>query len=305
MNHRGRILAVDDEETVLEIYRDMLEPLGWELSTAKSYVEAVDRLDEGDWSVVLLDQRLRGATSPDEEGLGLIQEVERRSPGAASIMVTGHASPDAIERAFAAGAYDYVEKTQSFETLLRVKIEHVMELQRQRWLLHAADSEARGLWTQMTSETNPQRKGRLLEDLMELLLKSIPGFVVKHRRRGLDEELDLIVRNESSDPLWSKEGPYLLVECKNWSRPCDPKELSHLVDKLRSRFDRATLGFFVAAGGFTKGFHSWLGKRRESNHLVVPIDHTDLERLVDASDRSEVLKELHQRTVEIAADEGE
>lgn len=302
MNPQGRILAVDDDEKYLRIYRDMLEPLGWEVHTAKSYVEAVDRLDEGTWSVVLLDQRLRGAASPDEEGIGLIEEVERRSPGAKAIMVTGYASPTAIEQAFAAGIYDYVEKTQSFETLLLVKVEHAMELQRQRWLVHASDTEAQAIWTQMSSESNAQRKGRLLEDLMEVILKSIPGFVVKSRRRGLDEELDLVVRNESTDHLWSKEGSYFLVECKNWSRPCDPKELSHFVDKLRSRFDRAKLGFFVAAGGFTEGFDSWLAKRRESSHLVIPIDRTNLQRLVEASDRSEFLKELHQRTIEISAD---
>lgn len=302
MNPRERILAVDDEERFLEIYRDMLEPLGWEVHTATTYVEAIARLDEGDWSVVLLDQRLRGAVSPDEEGIGLIQEVDRRSPGAKAIMVTGYASPTAIEQAFAAGVYDYVEKTESFETLLRVKIEHAMELQRQRWLVHAADSEAHGLFARMASETNPQRKGRLLEDLMELLLKSIPGFVVKSRRRGHDEELDLLVRNESTDLVWSKDSQYFLVECKNWSRACDPKELSHFVDKLRSRFDRAKLGFFVAVGGFTEGFGSWLAKRRESAHLVIPIDRTDLQKLVEASDRSEALKELHQRTIEVSAD---
>jgi CheY-like chemotaxis protein len=302
MNPQGRILAVDDDEKYLTIYRDMLEPLGWEVHTAKSYVEAIARLDEGDWSVVLLDQRLRGATSPDEEGIGLIQEVERRCPGAKAIMVTGYASPTAIEQAFAAGVYDYVEKTESFETLLRVKVEHAMELQRQRWLVHAADSEAQGLFARMTSETNPQRKGRLLEDLMELLLKSIPGFIVKSRRRGLDEELDLVVRNEATDPLWSKEGSYFLVECKNWSRPCDPRELNHFLMKLQRRFDRAKLGFFVAASGFTSGFHTALATERKSSHLVVPIDRTDLQRLVEASDRSEVLKELHQRTVEVTAD---
>lgn len=81
--------------------------------------------------------------------------------------------------------------------------------------MHAADSEAQGLFAQMGSETNAQRKGRLLEDLMELLLKSIPGFIVKSRRRGLDEELDLVVRNESTDPLWGKDSQYFLVECKN------------------------------------------------------------------------------------------
>lgn len=302
MKPQGRILAVDDEAKFLKMYRDMLEPLGWEVHTAGSYVEAIDRLDEGDWSVVLLDQRLRGATSPDEEGIGLVQEVERRSPGAKAIMVTGYASPTAIEQAFAAGVYDYVEKTPSFETLLRVKIEHVMELQRQRWLLHASDSEAKDIWVQMTSEANAQRKGRLLEDLLQLLLKSIPGFIVKDRRRGIDEELDLIVRNESSDPWWSKEGQFFLVECKNWSRPCDPKELDRFLAKLLRRFDRAKLGFFVAASGFTAGFRTTLATERKAAHLIVPIDDTDLRKLVDASDRFEALKELYQRTVEVAAD---
>ncbi len=302
MTPRSRILAVDDEETTLAIYRDMLEPLGWEVHTARSYVEAIARLDEGDWSVVLLDQRLRGATSPDEEGIGLIQEMERRSPGAKAIMVTGYASPTAIEQAFAAGVYDYVEKTQSFETLLRVKIEHAMELQRQRWLVHAPDSEALGLFARMASETSPQRKGRLLEDLMELLLRSIPGFIVKSRRRGRDEELDLVVRNESTDLVWGKDSQYFLVECKNWSRPCDPRELAHFRAKLERRFDRAKLGFFVAASGFTSGFLTTLAAERKSHHLVVPIDRTDLQRLVEAPDRSEVLKELHQRTIELSAE---
>lgn len=303
MNYRRRILAVDDEEEILEIYRDMLLPLGWELQTAKSYVEAIDRLDEGSWGVVLLDQRLRGADSPDTEGLGLIEEVHRRSPGAKAIIVTGYASPEAIEAAFGAGVYDYVEKTQSFETLLRVKIEHAMELQQQRWLVHADDSEAQELWAQTKSEPNAQRKGRLLEDLLELLLRSIPGFKVTGRRRGLDEEFDLVVRNESPDPWWSKEGSYFLVECKNWSRPCEPKELTHFLSKLQLRFDRAKLGFFVAASGFTKGFRTTLAARRESRHLVVPVGPEDLQHLVDAPQRSDVLKELHQRTVEGTAEE--
>ena len=136
---------------------------------------------------------------------------------------------------------------------------------------------------------------------MELLLKSIPGFVVKGRSKGPDEEIDLTVRNESSDAMWSKEGAYFLFECKNWSRPTDPKELSHFLDKLRLRSGRAKLGFFVAVGGFTKGFRSWLASRRESDLLVVPIDRPDLQRLVEASDRSEVLKDLHQRAIEVSA----
>jgi CheY-like chemotaxis protein len=306
MSRRGRILAVDDEEAVLEIHREALEPLGWDVHTASTYVEAVERLAEGDWGVVLIDLRLRGAAGPDE-GLGLLSEIDKLSPGAKAIVVTGYASPESIERAFAAGAYDYLEKTPSFKTLLRVKVENAMELQRQRWLAYAGEdadrTQARALWAQARSETNPQRKGRLLEDLLELLIKSVPGFFATPRRVGLDEEFDLVVRIEgTADSFWQQEGQYLIVECKNWSRPCDPKELDRFAAKLERRFGRARLGFFVAAGGFTEGFRTTLATMRRGSILVVPIDCDDLERLVEAESRSDVLKALHQRTIEIAAE---
>lgn len=306
MSRRGRILAVDDEDAVLEIHREALEPLGWEVHTARTYVEAVGRLAEGDWGVVLIDLKLRGASGPDE-GLGLIHEIDKLCPGSKAIVVTGYASPESIERAFAAGVYDYVEKTPSFKTLLRFKVENAMELQRQRWLAYAGDdadrSQARELWGQARVEPNPHRKGRLLEDLLELLLKSVPGFFVTPRRTGIDEEFDMVVRlDATADAFWQQEGQYLIVECKNWSRPTDPKELDRFAAKLERRFGRARLGFFVAAGGFTEGFRTTLAAMRRGSTLVVPIDRDDLERLVEAESRSDVLKALHQRTIEIAAD---
>jgi CheY-like chemotaxis protein len=306
MSYTGRILAVDDDARVLAIYRKVLEPLGWDLHTVDTYVDAVTRLAEGDWGVVLVDLKLRGAGGPDE-GLGLLPEIDRHCPGAKAIVVTGYASPESIEQAFKAGVYDYVEKTQTFATLLRVKVENAMELQRQRWLAYAGEdadrTQARALWAKVRSETNSHRKGRLLEDLLELLLKSVPGFVVASRKRGLDEEFDLVARIDgTSDSFWQRDGQYLLVECKNWSRPCDPKELHHLLAKLRLRFGRARLGFFVAPAGFTPGVRTTLAAMRLESHLVVPIDRDDLERLVEAEDRSEVLKALHERTVGVTAD---
>jgi CheY-like chemotaxis protein len=305
MRYTGRILAVDDDAAMLAIYRKVLEPLGWEVHTVDAYVDAVARLAEGDWGVVLIDLKLRGAAGPDE-GLGLLPEIDRHCPGAKGIVVTGYASPESIEQAFKAGVYDYLEKTPSFATLLRVKVENAMELQRQRWLTNAGEdadrAQARALWAQARSETNSHRKGRLLEDLLALVLKSVPGFLVTPRRQGLDEEFDLIVRLDAAEAFWQQDGQYLLVECKNWSRPCGPDELDRFAAKIKRRFGRVRLGFFVAAGGFTEGFRSTLAAMRESSVLVVPIDRDDLERLVEAESRSDVLKALHQRTIEIAAD---
>jgi hypothetical protein len=60
----------------------------------------------------------------------------------------------------------------------------------------------------------------LLEEVLDTLFRTMPGFVVFSRNRRNDiEEIDLVVRIESSDPFWRDEGQYLLVECKRWSEP--------------------------------------------------------------------------------------
>ena len=296
-----KILAIDDESPVLQVIRETLAEDGLALRTATTRDEALTALDEGDWSVVLIDQRLHGSAG-DDEGLALLTEVDRRSPGAKTIIVTGYASPEAIERAFEWGAYDYVEKTQTFATLLRAKVRNATELAREQRLAavegSAVSASLQSLWNQARSETNSGRKGRLLEDLLELLLRQIPGFIVSARRRSDDEEFDLVVRNESSDPLWSEERQYILVECKNWTSKVGPDELDRFVSKLERRYGRAKLGFFVAANGFTAGFSTTLATRRRENLLIVPIDGAALEALITSSDYDQQLKRLHQQAVE-------
>lgn len=301
MIRHDKILAIDDEQSVLDVYRDVLAEEGLALRTATGVQQAADALDEGDWAIVLLDQKLHGAHGGDD-GLELLTEIERRSPGAKTIVVTGYASPKAIERAFNAGVYDYVEKTENFETLLRAKVRNASEMARQQWLARSSqtetDAQLERLWADVRVETDRNRKGRLLEDLLELLFRLVPGFVVTARRRGADEEFDLIVRNESTDPLWSKESALILIECKNWSSRVGPDELDRFVSKLERRYGRAKLGFFVAANGFTRGFASTLATGRQRDVLVVPLDATALQRLVDGPDREALLEQLYQQAIE-------
>jgi CheY-like chemotaxis protein len=296
-----KILAIDDEPAVLDVYREMLAEDGLELRTATTMDEALGALDEGDWSVVLIDQKLHGRDSSDE-GLSLVTEVDQRSPGAKAIIVTGYASPDAIERAFASGVYDYIEKTQNFRTLLRAKVRNATELAREQWLgsirANQVAETLEELWASARVATDSARKGRLLEDLLELLFKQIPGFVVSARRRSKDEEFDLVVRNESSDPFSAKDGQYFLVECKNWTSKIGPADLDRFVGKLERRHGRATLGFVIAPNGFTSGFSSTLAARRYKRLLIVPIDELALGELVTGGQHTQRLKQLHQRAIE-------
>ena len=68
-----------------------------------------------------------------------------------------------------------------------------------------------------------------------MIFKAIPGFEqTMTNRQSIDEEIDLVVRNESTDAFWSKQGSYLLGECKNWSSAVDRKEF----DAFRSKMAR-------------------------------------------------------------------
>ena len=300
MNRPDKVLVVDDDLPVLAIYEELLADLGVACETATSYSDAQQKLGTSEWTLVLIDQKLRGPDGPND-GLGLIGEVDRLSPGAKSIVVTGYADSASVEKAFADGAYDLIEKTETFETLVRVKVRNAMEEARQRWMASLSDpgrdAALLDTWNAAKTERDGPKKGRLLEDTLELLLTKVPGLHVQARTRSPDEEFDLVVRNESEDPFWSKESPYFLVECKNWSSKVGPTEYDRLLMKLRRRSDRSRLGFLVAVGGFTEGVRSHHATERAEAGLIVLVDRGDLDRLVIDPAPSELLKELHSRAV--------
>jgi len=298
MSTTGAILIVDDDERFLDAYRSILGSEGYEVATATARATALQQLDAGTWDVVLLDQKLRGA----ESGIDLVGEVRRRAPGAKPIVVTAYPEPLEIKRAFAAGAWDYLEKGAYFETLLKVKVHNAVESSRERRLASMStgerEEELRGRWEQLGRERDANRKGALLEEVVALVFKTLPGFAhVDTRRRSETEEIDILVRNESEDPLWAKEGTYFLVECKNWSSRVGAPELREFRTKLEQRFGRARLGFFVALGGFAETFHEENRASRKLDALVVAVGQAGLARLVEGADRPSVLKELHARAV--------
>ena len=296
----GKVLVVDDEQPMYETYCDILIPEGYRVEWAADRDSALKRIQESDWDVVVLDQRLNGPTGGNT-GIDLVAELSQT--GAKVILSTAYADAEMAERAFRDGVYDYLTKDnlKLLRTLLRLKVRSASELARERRLgalsPEAREQEIRELWSAVRSEADPQRKGKLLEDLMIRVFKTLPGFShITARAKNKDEEIDLIIRNESPDTFWSREGSqYILVECKNWSKPVGPDELVVFRNKLENRGARCRLGFFIALGGFTKGFDTHAATYRKDPLLIVPLDRADIEQLVNTSDRNAHLKQFHQR----------
>ena len=109
--------------------------------------------------------------------------------------------------------------------------------------------------------------------------------------RGDAEEFDIVAPNESDDPILSKEGSFLLVECKNWSRPVDPVALDHFRAKLRDRFRRVQLGILIGVAGFTEGVRNKVASMNNEPQLILLVDGNDLNVWITAADPLAWLKE--------------
>lgn len=297
-----KILLVDDLDDVLDSYEDILRNQGYTLRRAKDRSTAVAALDqEGPWDVVLLDERLNGPGG-GESAVTLLADITLRSPDARVIVITGYARKELVRAALSAGAWDYLQKDEFVELLLPAKVRQAVDAALERRLRRASpaslESDLRAAWAESRTATNPQRKGAMLERTLRLLFHTLPGLErVRSNWRTDVEEIDLVVRNESTDPVLHRESGLWLVECKNWSRPVDPQTVTAFRAKLQDKHGRVRLGLFVAAGGFTRNVDPVLARMSHAPELVVVIDGDQLAAWIDAPDRIAWLKDRIEDSV--------
>ncbi len=219
------------------------------------------------------------------------------------IVLTAFASHVTAVEAMRAGAFDYVSKKdgQAAEELA-LRVEKALKQSTQAHQASMNDDEKRKarikLLTEARQETDPNQKGRLLEQLVALLFRGIPGFVVSTNLRleQPKEELDVVVRNESSDHFWSKQGTYIVAECKNWSTPVPADPVSRLRDKLEDRHG-VQLAFLVTLGRLTDEAKKKLAEKTHQKPTIVPIEGDDIDALVNADDMGAYLKTIIDRTI--------
>lgn len=100
----GRVLVVDDEPTMADGLRLILESEGYAVVTTGTIAQALQASAQG-FHLAILDVVL-----PDGDGLGLLRELKRRDPALEVIMITAHGSiPKAVE-AIKDGAFYFVPK---------------------------------------------------------------------------------------------------------------------------------------------------------------------------------------------------
>ncbi len=103
--HPINVLIIDDEESVCNFFRRLLDRKGCRTVTAVSESEALRALESSPFQVAMVDLKL-----PDTDGLTLLKHIKRKQPNCEVIIMTGFSTIKTAVKAMQMGAYQYVEK---------------------------------------------------------------------------------------------------------------------------------------------------------------------------------------------------
>jgi two-component system NtrC family response regulator len=108
----GRILVVDDDESLRRVTQVQLQQAGYAVEVANSGKQALEVLHNRSIDLVLTDLKMAGMS-----GLELLRSLQTEQPDTIVILMTAYGTIETAVEAVKAGAYDYITKPVNQEEL--------------------------------------------------------------------------------------------------------------------------------------------------------------------------------------------
>lgn len=121
----GRVLIIDDDETVCELLQFLVVESGHEVQSCHVLQEGVEAARHGGFDVIFLDIFL-----PDGSGIEYVQDFQNFPNSPEIVVITGSSSFESVELAIKSGAWDYLQKPLSLKKV-QLAIKRVMEYRKQ------------------------------------------------------------------------------------------------------------------------------------------------------------------------------
>ena len=110
---RQNVLVIDDDQIVLQILAKILRREGYNVDTAETGREAMEKLQNKTYHIAIIDVRLQ-----DINGIDLLAHIQKTVPNMKKIMLTGYPSNEDKTRALELGANEYLAKPVKSEELI-------------------------------------------------------------------------------------------------------------------------------------------------------------------------------------------
>ena len=123
MADKTKILLVDDDEFLLDMYVVKFKEAGFDIDIAKSGQEALDKLKKNTYSILLLD-----IVMPELDGFEVLSRLKHDNIANSMpvIVLSNLGQKEDIERGMALGARDYVIKAHFTPTEVVEKVKRML-----------------------------------------------------------------------------------------------------------------------------------------------------------------------------------
>jgi DNA-binding response OmpR family regulator len=112
MGSDSRVLVVDDEPAIRALVAKIVERAGHPVDTARDGAEAIEKLDQTDYAVIVLDLMM-----PNIDGYGLIQHLRERKGAKPAVIVVSAGDSAALRQLDGAMVHSILRKPFDIDVL--------------------------------------------------------------------------------------------------------------------------------------------------------------------------------------------
>ncbi len=109
----ANILVIDDERSIRNSLKEVLEYENHKVDLAVDGLEGLDIISKNTYDIILCDIKM-----PKMDGIEVLEKVHEMAPDATVIMISGHGNIDTAVEAIKKGAFDFIEKPLDLNRLL-------------------------------------------------------------------------------------------------------------------------------------------------------------------------------------------
>jgi len=199
---KHKILIIDDEKNIRDIFSLLLEEKDYSVLTAENGKQGLKKALSFNPDLILLDMNM-----PDYSGIEVLAKIKKKTPTTEVIIITAFGTIQNAVEATKLGAYDYLEKPVDNDELLLL-ISRALEVKRLRREVNELKSELSARYS-FSNIIGTSGKMNSIFQMMEKVAR-VDGTVLITGESGTGKELIARAIHFKSP---RKDNPFIVVNC--------------------------------------------------------------------------------------------
>ena len=240
MSEQTNILVVDDEETMRDSCQQALSREDNIVKVAEDGSTALAMLEKESFDLVILDLKMPGLS-----GMEVLNRIKQDDPEVVVVVITGYATVESAVEAMKSGAYDFIPKPFTPESL-RAIVSRALEKRRLSLENILLRTQLKGKLGEdvIIGESTSMRK---VEDLVRQVGPTDSAVLISGEAGTGKELIARIIHNQSS----RRDKPFIVIDCAGVSGSLFESELFGYFKGSETGAIETKYGRFEVANGGT------------------------------------------------------